>query len=215
MEQTSSSKYPMIIETIIIDDHILVNDGLSLILQESGYFKVVEKIYDSRHASLKCFLLKPHLIIIDYNMPHLNGLEVVKQLKALKCESKIVVVSMYAETRETMLFKEVGVDAYISKITPSQELVEILKKVMDGEKLFEKNSNKKTLLQKDIFALKHDLTKREIEILKLIKQGFTTQAIANTLELSHHTIDTHRKNVNKKMKFNTKKEFYDFLNEIE
>lgn len=205
----------MIIETIIIDDHILVNDGLSLILQESGYFKVVEKIYDSRYASTRCFLLKPHLIIIDYNMPHLNGLEVVNQLKALNCDSKIVVVSMYAETRETILFKEVGVDAYISKITPSQELVEKLKKVMDGEKLFEKNSNKRTLLQKDVFALKHDLTKREIEILKLIKQGFTTQSIAHILELSHYTIDTHRKNVNKKMKFNTKKEFYDFLNEID
>ena len=69
--------------TIIIDDHTLFNDGLRLILKESKSFEVIEQIYDSRHAYHKCFTLMPGLTIVDYNMPYLNGPEVVKQLKSL------------------------------------------------------------------------------------------------------------------------------------
>ncbi len=205
----------MKIQTVIIDDHTLFNDGLSLILKESGHFKVIEQIYDSRQAYFKCFSLMPQLIMIDYNMPYLNGLEVVKQLKTLKSDAKIVIVSMYAEKREIALFEEVGVDAYITKTTPSNELIAILKKVMQGEKIFESSFNNKPIIEKDAFALKHHLTKREIEILKLIKKEYTTEQIASTLNLSYYTVETHRKNVNQKMKFKTKKEFFDFLNSID
>ncbi len=201
----------MEIETVIIDDHTLFNDGLSLILKESGVFKVIEQIYDSRQAFFKCFSLQPQLIMIDYNMPYLNGLEVVKQLKTLKLESKIVIVSMYAEKREIALFEEIGVDAYITKTTPANELIATLKKVMQGEKIFESSFNNKPIIEKDAFALKNHLTKREIEILKLIKKNYTTEEIATALNLSYYTVETHRKNVNQKMKFKTKKEFYAFL----
>jgi DNA-binding NarL/FixJ family response regulator len=198
-------------QTVIIDDHTLFNDGLSLILKESGHFKVIEQIYDSRQAYFKCFKLMPQLIIIDYNMPYLNGLEVVKQLKTLTSDAKIVIVSMYAEKREIALFEEVGVDAYITKTTPSNELIAILKKVMQGEKIFESSFNNKPIIEKDTFALKNNLTKREIEVLKLIKKNYTTEEIATALNVSFYTVETHRKNVNQKMKFKTKNEFYEFL----
>jgi DNA-binding NarL/FixJ family response regulator len=204
----------MKIQTVIIDDHTLFNDGLSLILKESGSFRVIEQIYDSRQAYFKCFSLMPQLIIIDYNMPYLNGLEVVKQLKTLESDAKIVIVSMYAEKREIALFEEIGVDAYITKTTPANELIAILKKVMQGEKIFESSFNNKPIIEKDAFALKHHLTKREMEILKLIKKEYTTEQIATTLNLSFYTVETHRKNVNQKMKFKTKKEFFDFLETI-
>ncbi len=201
-------------KTVIIDDHTLFNDGLSLILKESGSFEVIEQIYDSRQAYFRCFSLLPQLVMIDYNMPHMNGLEVVKQLKTLKLEVKIVVVSMYADKREIALFKEAGVDAYVTKTTPSNELIATLKKVMQGEKIFESNLNNKPIIEKDAFALKHSLTKRETEILKLIKKEYTTEQIATILGLSYYTVETHRKNVNQKMKFKTKKEFSDFLEMI-
>lgn len=199
--------------TIIIDDHSLFNDGLALILKESG-FKVIEQVYDSRQAYFKCLSLRPNLVIIDYNMPHLNGLEVVKQIKSLNYDCKIVIVSMYADKKEITLFKEQGVDGYINKTTPASDLIKALNAILEGEKVFISNSIVKPELQKDEFALKHHLTKRETEILKLIKQEYTTEQIATALNLSFYTVETHRKNVNQKMKFKTKKEFSDFLETI-
>jgi DNA-binding NarL/FixJ family response regulator len=202
-------------KVVIIDDHTLFNDGMSLILKESGLFEVIEQIYDSRQAQTKCFSLKPQLIIVDYNMPHLNGLEVVKQLNALGGDVKIVIVSMYADKKEIELFKKEGVDAYITKTTPAAQLIESLKKVMEGVKIFEFKNKAKTKVEKDIFANKHQLTKREMEILRLIKQEKTTEQIAETLNLSFYTVETHRKNINNKLKFKTKKEFYVFLETLE
>ncbi len=202
-------------KVIIIDDHSLFNDGLNLILKESGHFTVIEQVYDSRQAHFKCFSLMPELIIVDYNMPYLNGLEVVKQLKNLKTNAKIVIVSMYADKREIANFIDVGVDGYLTKTTPSTDLIEALKKIMQGEKIFESVLKAKLTTERDAFALKHQLTKREMEILRLIKKEYTTEQIATTLNLSYYTVETHRKNVNQKMKFKTKKEFFDFLEAIE
>lgn len=200
--------------TIIIDDHSLFNDGLCLILKESKYFKVIEQVYDSREAYFKCLSLRPNLVIIDYNMPHLNGLEVVKQINALNYGCKIVIVSMYADKKEISLFKEQGVDGYINKTTSASDLINALKSVMKGEKVFLSNSVQKIEVQKDEFSLKHQFTKREIEILKLIKDDFTTEQIASHLNLSYYTVETHRKNINHKAKFNTKQEFYEFLKNL-
>jgi DNA-binding NarL/FixJ family response regulator len=202
-------------KTIIIDDHSLFNDGMSLILKESGFFEVIEQIYDSRQAQSKCFSLKPELVIVDYNMPYINGLEVVRQLNASGNDTKIVIVSMYADKKEIELFKKEGVDAYITKTTHGTQLIESLKKVMEGEKIFESKNKAKTVIEKNIFANKHQLTKREMEILRLIKQEETTEKIAETLNLSFYTVETHRKNINHKLKFKTKKEFYAFLETIE
>ena len=201
--------------TIIIDDHSLFNDGLSLILKESGYFKVIEQVYDSRQAFFKCYSLRPSLVIIDYNMPHLNGLEVVKQINSLDYGCKIVIVSMYADKKEIALFKDEGVDGYINKTTPAADLIQALNAILQGEKVFISNAIVKPEIFKDEFEKKHRLTKRELEILKLIKNDFTTEQIAKQLGLSFYTVETHRKNINQKLKFTTRKEFYDFLEMIQ
>ena len=198
-------------KTIIIDDHSLFNDGLRLILKESNDFEVIEQIYDSRQAYHKCFALMPSLIIVDYNMPYLNGLEVVKQIKSLKYEKKVVIVSMYADKKEIALFEAVGVDGYFAKTTPSDELIPALQKILDGERIFITHNFQKVSVEKDGFAQTHQLTKREVEILKLIKRGYTTEQVAEQLHLSFYTVETHRKNIKQKMKFTTQKEFYEFL----
>ena len=200
--------------TVIIDDHSLFNDGLSLILKESENFKVIEQVYDSRQAYFKCYSLRPSLVIIDYNMPHLNGLEVVKQINSLDYGCKIVIVSMYADKKEIALFKEEGVDGYINKTTPAAELIQALDAIMQGEKIFISNSIVKPELLKDEFEKKHRLTKRELEIIKLIKDDFTTEQIATSLNLSFYTVETHRKNIKHKLNFETKQEYYDFLKNL-
>lgn len=195
---------------LIIDDHHMFNDGLRLILKESKNFEVVRQVYDSRQAYHSCASYLPDLVLVDYNMPHLNGIEVVKQLKSLQYQPKIVIISMYAETKEINYFQELGVDGFISKTTYGTKLISILTAIMEGGVYFEKN-NKTAKVAEDSFTQKSRLTKREIEVLKLLKKEFTTQQMAQSLNLSFYTVETHRKNINQKLKFNTKQELYDFI----
>ncbi len=201
-------------KTIIVDDHLLFNDGLRLILKESKVFDVIEQVYDSRNAYHKCYTLMPTLILVDYNMPHFNGLEVVKQLRGLQYDKKVVIVSMYADKKEIALFEEAGVDGYITKTTPANILIESLQRILEGEKIYITNNFNKSALEKDDFSKTHQLTKREIEILKLVKKEYTNEQIASILHLSFYTIETHRRNINHKLHFSSKKEFYDFLEQL-
>lgn len=201
-------------KTIIIDDHLLFNDGLRLILKESKVFDVIEQVYDSRNAYHKCYTLMPTLILVDYNMPHFNGLEVVKQLRSLQYDKKVVIVSMYADKKEIALFEEAGVDGYITKTTPADILIESLQRILQGEKVYVTNNFNKLAVEKDSFSKTHQLTKREIEILKLVKKEYTNEQIASILNLSFYTIETHRRNINHKLNFSSKKEFYDFLEQL-
>ncbi len=199
---------------LIIDDHQLFNDGLALILKEDKDFKIVGQVYDSRHALYKCHSLNPDLVLVDFNMPHLNGLEVVKQLNTLNSKHKVVIISMYADSKEIQLFKELGVNGYLPKTTPAKELRQDLHTVMAGEFVFRSSKADKPTVVKDDFALKYHLSKREIEILKTLKQGHTTEQVADLLHLSFFTVETHRKNINQKLNFKNKQEFYDFLHEF-
>ncbi|MFN3588690.1 MAG: response regulator [Spirosomataceae bacterium] len=194
---------------LIIDDHQLFNDGLTLILKESSRFDVLEQVTDSRLTYTKCLEKRPELVIVDYNMPFLNGTEVITQLKELPFLPKIVVVSMYADQREIEQFERSGIDGYFPKTIASCLLIEYLTQIMEGEKHFE--YSKKTVGYDERFQLKKQLTKRELDVLFLLKEGFTTIQMAEKLGLSYYTIETHRKNINQKMKFVTKRELYDFL----
>ena len=199
----------MKLECLIIDDHQLFNEGLALILKESGKFLVLEQIYDSRQAYIKCTQNTADLILIDYNMPHLNGLEVVKQLRSLKYSPKIVIISTYADHREIEQFEALGANGYFSKTTPPNLLVSRLLQIVKGENYFD--YHKKENKPDSHFYNQNQLTKREVDVLKFIKKEYTTEQIATEMSLSYHTIETHRKNINQKMKFASKREFYDFL----
>lgn len=203
----------MKIRTVIIDDHALFNDGLALILKESDLFEVVGQVYDSRQAMYICQGLVLDLIIVDYNMPYLNGLEVVAQLKTLLNKPRIVIISMYAEKKEINLFLAINVDGYLAKTTPSAELITSLQKIMAGDRILSVSSQQESEVN-DFFALKHHLTKREYEIVLGLKAGKTTEHIAQDMGLSYFTVETHRKNINAKLKFTTKQEFYDFLQSL-
>jgi DNA-binding NarL/FixJ family response regulator len=122
---------------------------------------------------------------------------------------------MYADLKEIALFDELGVDSYINKTTPSTIMVASLKKILLGEKVFIANNLNKADVEPDNFAGGHQFTKREVEILKLLKKSYTNEQIAAVLNLSVYTVETHRKNINNKLNFSSKKEFYDFLNEME
>lgn len=204
----------MKIKTLIIDDHALFNEGLALILKESSDFEVIGQVFDSRKATYNCQLLNPDLVLLDYNMPHLNGLDVVAQIKELPHKPKIVIISMYADKRELNLFKAAKINGFLTKTTSSTDLISSLKNVMSGNTVLDIGREVKESLAKDFFALKHQLTKREYQIIIALKEGKTTEELASDFGLSYLTVETHRKNINAKLKLKNKKEFYDFLQTI-
>lgn len=199
--------------TVLIDDHRLFNDGLSLVLRESPDFAVVEQVYDSRLALDTCIRQQPGLILVDVNMPHLDGLAVVKQVRQLPNPARIVVISMYAEKREIARFDELRVDGYIAKTVAADRLLTLLRQVMAGERIVETDSPLLPLPDDDLRD-RYGLTRRELEILKRVKQDMTTEQIAADLCLSYFTVQTHRKNIGQKLPFTSKKQFYDFLDSL-
>ena len=197
--------------TILIDDHRLFNDGLSLVLRESPDFIVVEQIYDSRLALDACQRHAPDLVLVDFSMPYHDGLAVVEQLQQLPSRGKIVVISMYAEKREIARFSALNVDGYIAKTVAADQLLLLLRQVMVGQQVIEPDTILPSLLPPDAVPLPYGLTKREVEILKRVRQDMTTEQIAAELSLSYFTVQTHRKNISQKLPFTTRQDLYDFL----
>lgn len=206
----------MPIRTILIDDHRLFNDGLSLVLRDSPDFIVAGQIYDSRLALEACMHLSPDLVLVDINMPHVDGLTIIRQLRELAATCKIVIISMYAEQQEIARFHSLRIDGYIAKTVAAERLLELLRRVMAGEPVTETDavtSENPAVLNPA--QQTYGLTKREIEILRRIKLGLTTEQIARELILSYYTVQTHRKNISQKLPFSTKKQFYDFLETLD
>ena len=198
--------------TILIDDHRLFNDGLSLVLRDALDFVVVEQVYDSRLALEACLRLAPDLVLVDVNMPHYDGLAVVEQLKQLPAPCQIVILSMYAEKHEIARFSALNINGYIAKTVAADRLLMLLRRVMQGNMVIETDAVPSSASPaNDTAQSAYSLTKREVEILKRVKRGLTTGQIADELSLSFYTVQTHRKNISHKLPFTTRKEYYDFL----
>lgn len=199
---------------MIIDDHALFNDGLAHLLSDSPSFEVVRQVYQSRHAVHCCLQYSPDLVLVDYNMPEMNGLEVVRELKMVNAALKIVVISMYADRREILRFLQEGVDGYIVKTTPYRELIGNLESIMAGKKVFPDGAEGRNREQRDVFQVKLRITKRELEILKLVAKGMSTVEIAGVLNLSYYTVETHRRNVNTKLKGLPRNDYQEFIDSL-
>jgi DNA-binding NarL/FixJ family response regulator len=198
--------------TILIDDHPLFSNGLKATLNDSPDFVVVEQVADSRKAQAVCMQHEPDLVLVDFNMPNLDGLAVVRQLRQLPFRCRIVVVSMYADQPEITRFKALNVDGYLAKTVTSEDLLASLNRVMRGERVFVSDTAPaSSTLPPDYFWINYQLTQREVDILKLVKAGKSSEQMAAALQISYNTVQTHRRNINRKLPFKTEKEFFDFL----
>ena len=188
------------INLLITDDHQLITDGLSQILKAE---KMIGGIYTAKNGKEAVeTVLKEDIdcIIMDINMPELNGMEATKLIKKEKPEIKIIVVSMLCDPSIVSKMLKAGADAFINKDTGKAELLKAIDKVMHNEKYISPE------ISNDLFTHLSDrnvstsanekhLTKREIEIIGYIADGLTNNEIAAKLFLSNVTVETHRKNM--------------------
>jgi len=188
------------IELLIADDHQLITDGLSQILQGEKMIGKIHTAKNGKEAVDKTKAENIDCVIMDINMPELNGLEATKLIKHDKPQIKIIVVSMLCEPSVVSKMLKAGVNAFINKDTGKAELLKALSKVMHNETYISPGISNNLFLHLNDRNVKatdnqHHLTKRELEIIRLIADGFTNNEIAAKLFLSQVTVDTHRKNM--------------------
>lgn len=189
------------IKIIIADDHQMVIDGLKALLANESDIQIIGEALNGE-ALLDLIRSKDHpdLVILDINMPGLDGLEAAKELRRRFPEIRILVLSMYNKPVFIKNLVEAGVAGYILKNTGHQELVNAIHKIAAGQDYFGAEVMKSMMNSfRGKTEVQAPLTKREEEIVKLIAKAFTTAEIAEKLFISTHTVDTHRKNLLSKL----------------
>ena len=195
-----------LLKILTVDDHQLILDGLAAFLKEEPSFHALGSCHNGQQAIDFVKTVKVDLILMDIDMPVLNGLDATLRIKQFNPEIKIIILTMHDEKSLVKRFIEIGADGYTLKNTDRNLLIEIIKKVGSGKKHFpdellkdKENIIKKIIDQPSDAILKSQLTDREIEILALISHGFSNKEIGDKLFISHRTVDTHRTNLMKKL----------------
>lgn len=192
-------QYNTPVNILIADDHQLITDGLFLIMKNEKFIGEIHIAKNGKEAAEKASAEKIDCVIMDINMPELNGLEATNLIKKEKPQIKIIVVSMLCEPSVVSKMLKAGADAFINKDTGKVELFKAIEKVMQGEKYISpeiSNNLFSHLNSRNVTSAdKKHLTPREIEVVGYIAGGLTNHEIAAMLFLSTVTVDTHRKNI--------------------
>ncbi len=207
------------IRTVIADDHQLFTEGLKNILRKSDRFDF-DIIGEAENGNKLIPVLEksfPDLLLLDLNMPESDGFDVLLKIREEYSELKILALTMYDEAKLVKTAFKAGVDGYILKQTGPTELMEAIDIVLQGKtyvgqgvdivgnqyvssKAMNGNAKKpKRDKFEDKFIQKYNLTKRELEILKLITQALSNKEIAKELYISDQTVSVHRKNIMRKL----------------
>lgn len=194
----------------IVDDHSLFADGLERILQDQKDIEVVAKCRSAEEFNIKLNQIIPHLVLLDIRMKGQNGLDLCKALKEKLPHIKIILISMFESSDIIEQAREAGAEGYLPKSTHAHLVKSSIKEVLMGHKVFLKPSPSAFGNQIDV------LSKREKEIIRLIKKGMSANEISNQLYISQYTVETHRKNIMQKLGVGSQRELivYAFENHL-
>lgn len=195
---------------LIADDHQIFNDGLKLIL--SSHFNVVSQIFHGREVLAAIQKLKPQIAVLDINLPGISGLELGKEIKKSYTDKKLVFLSMYNEANFVNAAKEIDADGYLLKDSSGAEILEAIKRIENGEKYFDTKLTelKTNLHHDDYFVKQYSLSKREIEVISLVRKGLSSEEIAKSLSIGFETVRSHRKNIFVKLSINKLSDLVEF-----
>ncbi len=189
---------------IIVDDHLLVCQGIAQLVARIPNFEVISTYTDPYEALQKIKILVPDLLLVDLEMPKLNGLELAERLRQEHINPKIVLLTMHFNQSVIKKAIDMKIDGYLSKQAEAKEFQACLTAVSGGEIYFSEKaheilSSPSQQLEKTGLKKTQSLTKREREVLRLIAQGESTKSIADRLCIAKSTVDSHRKAILEKL----------------
>jgi DNA-binding NarL/FixJ family response regulator len=198
--------------TVIVDDHSLFAEGLKRILEDDLNFKLTA-IYTTAEDALHTFNNSPpELVLLDIQLPGMGGLDFCKHIKERYPKIKVVMISMFESTSIIADAKASNANGYIPKTTDAQLLKTSLYSIVNDEDVFLSKSSFTISSANQPYYISL-LSKRELDIITYIKQGHTSKEIAEQLFISQFTVDTHRKNILKKLQLPSVKALIAFAHE--
>jgi len=185
-------------KTLLVDDHAILLDGVHALLEKEDGISIVATASSAEQALDLLKQHQPDLLITDFNLPGMDGLSLIRRVKKLYPDMKIIVLSMHDETHLVKEILKEDVNGYILKKDSHRELSEALRQISNG-KVFLSNEINKMLIRSLNFPDDNKLlSEREREILKLIAKEYSNKQIAEELFISERTVETHRKNIFRK-----------------
>lgn len=197
----------MPIKVFITDDHLLILEGLSAILETIEGIEIVGIAQSALSTLEKIPLLKPDLLITDYHMPKMNGQELLREVKKNYPETKVLILSMHEEIAEIVELIKDKADGYILKNSGKEEFIVAIQKVVNGEKYFSSSIVQNLIvgLENPLFETK-SLSVQELKIAKALTQGLSGPEIAEAFFISINTVNTHRRRIYSKLNINSLQE---------
>ena len=193
----------MAVKIMIADDHSMIREGLKNLLELDGDIQVISEAVDGEDCLDKLQVVKPDVLLLDINMPKKNGLEVLKSLKSKRSKLKVLVLTVHNEIEYLMKAVDIGVNGYVLKDSESAELKKAIFTVAEGETYIQPSlipalNAKMIETNKDAEKIK-SLTKRELDVLKLLAVGMFNKEVGKRLEISERTVKNHVSNIFKKL----------------
>lgn len=194
------------IKVIIADDHMLFCEGLRTFVEKEEDMECVAIAKDGVEATRLVEELLPDVILIDIDMPKMDGIEAARKIKIACPGTAVIIVSAYKYAHYILASIEVGVDGYLMKHIPRSELINAIRVVHSGQGVFSIEATGRILqgVAADGYKCKEmlhpsNLTRRELDILKMIARGITNKEIAHKVGLSNHTVNTHLVHIFRKL----------------
>jgi DNA-binding NarL/FixJ family response regulator len=203
------------ITILIADDHMLIRDTWSSILNSDPRFQVISRCSNGEEAIKESQKLRPKVVLIDINMTPVSGIEATQQIRKFSPASKIIGVSMHSQPAYVKKLLKLGAHGYVTKNSPQQEMFEAIEEVMKGNRYI--CSEVKTILSEQAFDEENSgansLSNRELEIIKFIKDGLSSKEISAALNISLKTVEVHRHNILKKLNLKNSAALVNYINE--
>jgi DNA-binding NarL/FixJ family response regulator len=187
----------MTLTVLLADDHVLFRQGLALLVREQGNWEIVGEAGNGAEAVALAEAYRPHIAVLDVEMPGMNGIEAARRIRQVSPETRIVALSMYGDVHYQQRMFEAGASAYVLKNEAIDDLVEAIQAALRGDRFVSPAvaPNGATVARRSADLDKRALSEREVSVLRLLAQGQRSKEIADVLGISAKTVETYRSRI--------------------